>query len=71
MRKIDADVEAGILSILQKTPQEYDFPRPTWTLELLAGVIAQVLEVVISIAHLWKVLRRLKVRWGRPKPVVA
>lgn len=70
-RKIDADVEAGILSILQKTPQEYDFPRPTWTLELLAGVIAQVLEVVISTAHLWKVLRRLKVRWGRPKPVVA
>ena len=67
-RKVDADVEAGIRAILTNTPQEYDFPRPTWTLELLARVIEDVLEVVVSVAHLWKVLRRLRVRWGTARP---
>ncbi|MEP7028601.1 MAG: IS630 family transposase [Candidatus Eisenbacteria bacterium] len=70
-RKVDADVEAQIRSILTKTPQEHGFPRPTWTLELLARVIAEVLDVELSVGHLWKVLSRLRVRWGRPRPVVA
>ncbi|OFV84722.1 MAG: hypothetical protein A2W26_13675 [Acidobacteria bacterium RBG_16_64_8] len=43
----------------------------TWTLELLARVIAEDLHVVLSVGHLWKILRRMRVRWGRPRPVVA
>ena len=70
-RKVDADVEAGVRSILTKTPQEHGFTRPTWTLELLARVIAEALDVELSVGHLWKILRRLRVRWGRPRPVVA
>ena len=70
-RKVDADVEAGIRSILTKTPQEHGFSRPTWTLELIARVVAEVLDVELSVGHLWKILRRLRVRWGRPRPVVA
>jgi transposase len=71
LRKVDADVEAGIRAILTKTAREYGFTRPTWTLAHLAGVIAEVLHVVLSGGHLWKLLRRLRVRWGRPRPVVA
>ena len=70
-RKVDVDVEAGIRTILAKTAQDYGFTRPTWTLELLAGVIAEVLNVELSVGHLWKILRRMRVRWGRPRPIVA
>lgn len=70
-RKVDADVRGGIAAILEHRPPAYGFPRPTWTLELLTQVIAQVLDVALSVGHLWKVLRRMRVRWGRPRPVVA
>jgi transposase len=69
-RKVDADVEAGIREILTKTAQECGFTRPSWTLEALAQVVAEVLGVGLSVGHLWKILRRLRVRWGRPRPVV-
>jgi transposase len=70
-RKVDADVRAGIAAILEQRPPAYDFPRPTWTLELIVRVVERALHVTLSVGHLWKVLHRLRVRWGRPRPVVA
>ena len=71
IKKVDADVEAGIGAILVHTADEYGFARPTWTLERLACVIAEKLDVKLSRGHLWKILRRMRVRWGRPRPIVA
>ncbi len=68
--KVDDDVRAGICQILEQSPPDFGFARPTWTLELLARVIQQVLQVGLSVGHLWKILRRLRVRWGRPRPIV-
>lgn len=68
--KVDDDVRAGICTILEQSPPDFGFPRPTWTLELLARVIQQVLQVALSVGHLWKILKRLRVRWGRPRPIV-
>lgn len=68
--KVDDDVKAGICKILEQSPPDFGYPRPTWTLELLARVIQQVLQVALSVGHLWKILRRLRVRWGRPRPIV-
>src|SRR5712692_5090412 len=70
-RRVDADVRAGMATILEQRPPAFAFTRPTWTLESLAQVIGQVLHVALSIGHLWKVLHRMRVRWGRPRPVVA
>jgi transposase len=70
-RRVDADVRAGIGTILEQRPSAFEFTRPTWTLEVIAKVIDQVLHVPLSIGHLWKVLHRMRVRWGRPRPVVA
>ena len=67
---MDADVRGGIAAILEHRPPAYGFPRPTWTLEVLAQVIERVLGLALSVGHLWKVLRRMRVRWGRPRPVV-
>src|SRR3989442_31836 len=69
--KVDADIRAGIVAILEQRPPAYDFTRPTWTLEVIAKVVERVLHVTLSIGHLWKVLHRARVRWGRPRPIVA
>ena len=69
-RKAGPEVLAGIVEILRSTPQKYWFPRPTWTVELVALVITEELHVVLSVGHVWKLLKRLRVRWGMPRPVV-
>jgi transposase len=70
-RKVDEDVRQAIREILIRRPADFAFQRPTWTLELLARVIAGEIGIYLSPGHLWRILRRMRVRWGRPKPVVA
>ena len=70
-RKIDADVRGGVSEILTGTPEDHGFTRPTWTLEILRVVVKTGLGVVLSLGSLWTLLRRLGVRWGRPRPIVA
>ncbi len=70
-RKLDADVRARVQAILAGRPRDHGHRRPTWTLELLRAVIAQVSGVRLSITHVWRRVNRLGARWGRPRPVVA
>jgi transposase len=70
-RLVDGRVRAGIWEILQDTADVYGFSRPTWTLEALRSVIAEKLEVLLSVGHLWKVLRSMRIRLGQPKPYVS
>jgi transposase len=70
-RKVDEDAREGLREILLTSPQAFGFQRTTWSLELLTKVAAEKLQLRISVGHLWKVLRQLKVRWGCPKPIVA
>jgi len=70
-RKVDEDIHGALREILMKTPQDCGFARTTWSLELLARVLAQTTGVCLSVGHLWKVLRSIGVRWGRPRPVVS
>jgi transposase len=69
--KIDADVRGGVCEILTGTPEDHGFMRPTWTLEILRSVVEQILRVLLSLSSLWTLLRELRVRWGRPRPIVA
>jgi transposase len=70
-RKVDEDVLERIRGILTRRPPDFAFSRQTWTLELLARVIAEEVGIDLSTGHLWRVLRRMRARWGRPRPVVA
>jgi transposase len=70
-RKIDADVRGGICAILTGSPEDHGFTRPTWTLEILRTVVETVLRVALSRSALWTLLHALRVRWGRPRPIVA
>ena len=69
-RTVGPEVLAGIVEILRATPERYGFPRPTWMLEVLARVIAEELNVTLSVGHVWKIMKQLKIRWGMPRPVV-
>ena len=70
-RKVDDDVRGRVRGILAGRPSDHGFERPTWTLEILREVIAQAVGVALSIAHVWRLAKRLGARWGRPRPVVA
>lgn len=70
-RKVDDDVLARVRAILTGYPEDHGFDRPTWTLEILRAVIAQVVGVLLSITHVWRLVKRVGARWGRPRPIVA
>jgi transposase len=70
-RKVDEDVRQGVREILLRRPPDFGFTRQTWSLALLTRVIAEEMGIELSPGHLWRVLRQMRVRWGRPKPVVA
>jgi hypothetical protein len=70
LHKVSPAVLGGIVEILRGTPEPHGYPRPTWSLEVLTRVIAQKLHVRLSVGRVGKLLQRLKVRWGLPRPVV-
>ena len=51
-RKIDEAALADICGLLIFSPPHYGFPRPTRTLEVLARVIQQELDLEVSVGHL-------------------
>lgn len=58
----------GLLRVLRDTPREFGSRRPTWTQRLLIEVCAARTGVRISRATMGRLLKRLRVRQGRPKP---
>jgi len=58
-RKIDDDVRGRVRVILAGRPSDHGFERPTWTLEILRAVIAEAVGVLLSIAHVWRLAKRL------------
>lgn len=69
-QKVNESFEWELLIAVAVTPRDYRYPRPTWTQELLIIVLRKQTGVKISTSTMSRTLRRLKVRLGRPKPVV-
>lgn len=69
--KISEAYEWALLIAVAFTPRDYAQERPTWTQELLILVVGKQTGIQISTSTMSRTLRRLKVRLGRPKPVVA
>jgi transposase len=68
--KITEAYEMELLEILTGSPQDHGFRRPTWTQELLILVLAERIGIKISITAMSRLLRRLRIQHGRPKPIV-
>ncbi len=57
--------------ILDGSPQDYFHRRPTWTRRLLVETARTYTGVTVSRTTMGRLLKRLKVRRGRPKPAAS
>lgn len=55
--------------ILEGSPQDFFHRRPTWTRRLLIVTARQYTGITVSLTTMGRLLKRLKVRRGRPKPL--
>jgi len=55
--------------ILESSPRDFSHRRPTWTRRLLIDTAKTYTGVTVSPTTMGRLLKRLKVRRGRPKPL--
>ncbi len=68
--KVTEHYELWLLILVAFTPQEFGRRRPTWTQELLILEMHEATNITISRSTMSRLLRKLKIRLGRPKPYV-
>jgi transposase len=68
--KITEAYEIELLRLVEESPQEFGYRRPTWTQELLVLVLAERAGISISISAMSRLLSRLGIGLKRPKPIV-
>jgi transposase len=69
--KADEAYQAMLLEVVgESSPRQHGYRRPTWTQELLILVLKKKTETRISRTTMSRLLKRLRIRLGRPKPIV-
>jgi transposase len=68
--KITEEYTSVLLEIAAQSPQEYGYDRPTWTQELFVNGMRDMTGVTISASSMCRLLKRLQIRLGMPKPIV-
>jgi transposase len=69
--KADASFRSTVRDLLDQSPRDYGYLRPTWTRELLILVAEEQTGVRVGLSAMSRVLHRIGARRGRPKPAVA
>ena len=68
--KVTEEYEWWLLIAVAKSPHDFGYRRPTWTQELLSLVLKKETGIKVSCTTICRLLKRHKVRLGRPKPIV-
>lgn len=68
--KANDDFRRVVRCLVDQSPRDYAYLRPTWTRELLVAVAAEQTGIEVSVCVMGRVLRAIGARRGRPKPVV-
>jgi transposase len=68
--KVTEQYEAVLWEVVAGSPLDYGYRRTTWTQELLILVLRKQTKIRISTSTMSRLLKRLKIRLGRPKPTV-
>ena len=68
--KVDDAYGMELLRLIEGSPQEHGYRRPTWTQELLILVLAERTGIRVSVTTMCRLLRQLRIRLNRPKPTV-
>ncbi len=68
--KADDRFLGALWQVLEGTPADYGWSRPTWTIEMLVRTLARKTGVWVSRSTISRALARIGARKGRPKPIV-
>jgi transposase len=68
--KIDEPYLSMLYDLVDQSPQDHGYWRPTWTQELLAKVMRRQSGVKVHRATMSRALARIGARLGRPRPTV-
>jgi transposase len=68
--KVTEEYEAELFAVVPGSPRKHGYRRPTWTQELLILVLRKRTGIRISHTTMSRLLKRLQIRLGRPKPIV-
>ena len=69
-RKVTDDFLGELYEVVEGSPTDYGYPRPTWTRELLVKVMKKRTGIEIHVSTMSHALARIDARRGRPKPTV-
>src|SRR5262249_21649468 len=61
---------AGVLRVVATSPPDHRYARPTLTPELLIVVLAERTGLALGVRANGRLLKRHRVRLGRPRPIV-
>ena len=68
--KVTEEYEWRLPIAVAMSPQDFGYERPTWTQELLSIVLKNETGIQVSCTTICRLLKRNRVRLGRPKPIV-
>jgi transposase len=68
--KVTEDYILALMEAVRGSPQDHGYPRPTWTQELLIKVLVEQTGIRIHVSTMSRLLQRLGIRRGMPKPTV-
>ena len=68
--KVDEHFLSILYDVVDGSPQDYGYPRPTWTRELLTKVMRQLTGIKVHPTTMSRALKRIGARLGRPRPTV-
>jgi transposase len=68
--KLDEWFLSTLYDVVDASPQDHGYPRPTWTRELLAKVMHRLTGVKVHPGTMSRALTRIGARLGRPRPTV-
>lgn len=68
--KADDEFLRELYKVVDTSPQDHGYSRPTWTQELLCKVMLKRTGVKVSCPTMSRALAKIGARHGRPKPIV-
>lgn len=71
VRKLEERYLSLLYDVVRSSPQDHEWPRPTWTREMLVLTLRRKTGIGIHVATMSLALKRIGARRGRPKPTVA
>jgi transposase len=69
-RLLTPALEALVEQMVEQSPRDHGYQRPTWTRELFVAVVEDKVGVKLTVSTMGRLLKKLRARRGRPKPVV-